>query len=124
MPGNKGGPRSISPRMQPRLHMSTPGVYLVWGWVGVELEGALQRPRRRWEEGLRVGSGTRGTRRPRALSGQGGGGALTWRGVGGGDEGRWLAVTSWKTATPLEPGTISWPHTPSGHAPRGPQGGH
>ena len=33
MPGNKGRPRSISPRMQPRLHMSTPGVYLVWGWV-------------------------------------------------------------------------------------------
>ena len=31
MPGNRGRPRSISPRMQPRLHMSTPGVYLVWG---------------------------------------------------------------------------------------------
>ena len=38
MPGNKGRPCSISPRMQPRLHMSTPGVYLVrgggWSWRG------------------------------------------------------------------------------------------
>lgn len=28
VPGNSGCPRSISPNMQPRLHMSTPGVYL------------------------------------------------------------------------------------------------
>lgn len=28
VPGNSGSPRSISPSMQPRLHMSTPGVYL------------------------------------------------------------------------------------------------
>lgn len=34
VPGNKGRPRSISPRMQPRLHMSTPGVYLVQGGCG------------------------------------------------------------------------------------------
>lgn len=28
VPGNSGCPRSISPNMQPKLHMSTPGVYL------------------------------------------------------------------------------------------------
>lgn len=28
VPGNSGCPRSISPNMQPRLHISTPGVYL------------------------------------------------------------------------------------------------
>ena len=27
-PGNMGFPSSISPRMHPRLHMSTPNVYL------------------------------------------------------------------------------------------------
>ena len=90
---------------------------------GVELEGGPQRLRHRWEEELRVRSGTLGARRPRALAGQGGAGAQTLQGEVGQDEGRSLAVTSWKTATPLEPGTILWPHTPSGHGPRAPQGG-
>lgn len=36
-PGNMGLPSSISPRMQPRLHMSTPSVYLWWRWQGVKL---------------------------------------------------------------------------------------
>lgn len=40
VPGNRGLPRSISPRMQPRLHMSTPGVYL--GQERVEASGAPQ----------------------------------------------------------------------------------
>lgn len=70
-----------------------------------------------------MGSGTHGARRLRALAEQGGTGALTLQWEVGQDEGRSLSVTSWKTATSLEPGTISWPHTPSGHGPRAPQGG-
>jgi hypothetical protein len=44
VPGNRGCPRSISPRMQPRLHMSTAGVYL-------EQEGV-------WARGCRGRGGT------------------------------------------------------------------
>lgn len=49
VPGNRGLPRSISPRMQPRLHMSTPGVYLGqkgveawWGTLEAEVEGGRE----------------------------------------------------------------------------------
>ena len=54
-PGNRGRPASISPRMQPRLHMSTPGVYL--GQGGVELWGEPQRQRGGGEEVLLGGLG-------------------------------------------------------------------
>lgn len=33
VPGNRAFPSSISPRMQPRLHMSTPLVYLWTRWT-------------------------------------------------------------------------------------------
>lgn len=36
-PGNMGFPNNISPRIHPRLHMSTPSVYLLnKGWINVE----------------------------------------------------------------------------------------
>lgn len=57
VPGNKGRPCSISPRMQPRLHMSTPGVYLVrgggWSWRGDPRgRGAGGRKNFKWGLGL------------------------------------------------------------------------
>lgn len=45
VPGNSGCPRSISPSMQPKLHMSTPGVYL--GQEGGMCKGREHRDRGR-----------------------------------------------------------------------------
>lgn len=47
VPGNSGCPRSISPNMQPRLHMSTPGVYL--GQEGVCARAGSTEAEAGWE---------------------------------------------------------------------------
>lgn len=52
VPGNSGCPRSISPNMQPRLHMSTPGVYL--GQEGVCTRAGSTGAEADWECGDRA----------------------------------------------------------------------
>lgn len=112
VPGNRGLPRSISPRTQPRLHMSAPGVYLGQG-RGWERAGPGGGPER--------GEGTAGgVGRPWGLAGREGTGAPA---AGGGDGIGWCQVTGWRTAAPLEPGTSEWPHTRSGPGPPAPRGG-
>lgn len=113
VPGNRGCPRSISPNMQPRLHMSTPGVYL-------EQEGGCARAGSR-------GGGRTGVQGP---GGEYSGGPRQDQDTGYpmGPEGRREigspAVTIGRTEEPLELGTSVWPHTLSGPGPQAPPGGH
>lgn len=97
VPGNRGFPRSISPRMQPRLHMSTPGVYLAG--VAAEASRGGRAPGREGAGWPRAGKGWEGPGR------QGGG------------------VTSWRPAAPPGRGTSAWPRTRSAPGPRAPRGG-